>query len=164
VESTISKRSSRKIVTSYLHKYSEYEESLPVICSGHDSEVEENVDESSEDSSDGSDLEGDENHSGNKEHEKQARFDLEAALDDLTPIPNDESNASQMHEFNASQMHEFNASQMLQVSLTESRLMHYIVDAFAISLTCPKLLRLTSTTHWFVLLTNLYGFIVDWYL
>jgi hypothetical protein len=156
VESTISKRSSRKIVTSYLHKYSEYEESLPVICSGHDSEVEENVDESSEDSSDGSDLEGDENHSGDKEREKQARFDLEAALDDLTPIPND--------EFNASQMHEFNASQMLQVSLTESRLMHYIVDAFAISLTCPKLLRLTSTTHWFVLLTNLYGFIVDWYL
>jgi hypothetical protein len=148
VESTISKCSSRKIVTSYLHKYSEYEESLPVICSGHDSEVEENVDESSEDSSDGSDLEGDENHSGDKEREKQARFDLEAALDDLTPIPNDESNASQM----------------LQVSLTESRLMHYIVDAFAISLTCPKLLRLTSTTHWFVLLTNLYGFIVDWYL
>lgn len=148
MESTISKRSSRKIVTSYLHKYSEYEESLPVIRSGHDSEVEENVDESSEDSSDGSDLEGDENHSGDKEREKQARFDLEAALDDLTPIPNDESNASQM----------------LQVSLTESRLMHYIVDAFAISLTCPKLLRLTSTTHWFVLLTNLYGFIVDWYL
>jgi hypothetical protein len=156
VESTISKHSSQKIVTSYLHKYSEYEESLPVICSGHDSEVEENVDESSEDSSDGSDLEGDENHSGDKEREKQARFDLEAALDDLTPIPNDESNASQMHEFNA--------SQMLQVSPTESRLMHYIVDAFAISLTCPKLLRLTSTTHWFVLLTNLYGFIVDWYL
>ncbi|KAG2029068.1 hypothetical protein BDR03DRAFT_1018953, partial [Suillus americanus] len=85
---------------SFVESTIKYEESLPVICSGHDSEVEENVDESSEDSSDGSDLEGDENHSGDKEREKQARFDLEAALDDLTPIPNDESNASQMLQFN----------------------------------------------------------------
>ncbi|KAG2341248.1 hypothetical protein BDR05DRAFT_949843 [Suillus weaverae] len=85
---------------SFVESTIKYEESLPVICSGHDSEVEENVDESSEDSSDGSDLEGDENHSGDQEHEKQAIFDLEAALDELTPIPNNEFNASHMLQLN----------------------------------------------------------------
>ncbi|KAG0698340.1 hypothetical protein DFH29DRAFT_878084 [Suillus ampliporus] len=85
---------------SFVESTIKYEESLPVICSGHDSKVEENVDESSEDSSDGSDVEGDENHSGDKEHEKQARFDLEAALDELTLMPNNESNASQMLQLN----------------------------------------------------------------
>ncbi|KAG0691807.1 hypothetical protein DFH29DRAFT_883697, partial [Suillus ampliporus] len=70
-----------------LKGFASFVESTIIICSGHDSKVEENVDESSEDSSDGSDVEGDENHSGDKEHEKQARFDLEAALDELTLMP-----------------------------------------------------------------------------
>ncbi|KAG1819097.1 uncharacterized protein BJ212DRAFT_1495422 [Suillus subaureus] len=75
---------------SFVESTIKYEESLPVIRSGHDSKAEENVDESN--------VKGDWNHSGDREHEKQARF--EVALDGLTPIPNNKSNASQMLQFN----------------------------------------------------------------